>query len=466
MGSPLGGSNYFSSLTMDIQEGDFKTVPIGKRKRKDQMPIDPSNLFPELPTCNTKKIPEETKFIILKAINDERKLRDYNLILINKYIEQVTKKFNANYNNEGNLIIEMPNKTTAEKLLGEKILGDIKVCGSYMNTLNQSQGMVFARELNSLTDEEIIEALQEKNQNIVKIYRFKQRVSEENRNPGYTGTMCITFDQKEVPEYIKLCFLKLKVRKYYPNPKRCTNCQRLNHTKNFCKYIIPNCVNCGEPKQKEDISEHTKECTLKSCINCKTLRLDAEHPANAKECEAYRQEKEIIKIKIDKRVSRREAIRIFRNLPVQTKSYAETMKTKSNTKENTNDNLNINSNTNKEKTQDKPVQAVIENNTCTNNLKKNEQNKTEQKQQKELIFYPELYKPKPNTGKKEIKPKKNSKPNSKKANKIEKASLITDTENKHINENKTSTIQQALEEHMKVIKNKMLTQTTQNEEDI
>jgi len=54
--------------------------------------------------------------------------------------------------------------------------------------------------------------------------------------------------------------------------------------------------------------------------------LDANHPANFRDCEAYLQEKEIIRIKIDKRISRREAIRVFRSKPMQLqKSFAESI---------------------------------------------------------------------------------------------------------------------------------------------
>ena len=78
---------------------------------------------------------------------------------------------------------------------------------------------------------------------------------------------------------------------------RCRHCQKLGHTKKWCKNP-PSCDTCNLPP-------HETPCSRTFCANC-----SAEHPASSRTCTKFIQAKKIIEIKTKNQCSMREAIKI------------------------------------------------------------------------------------------------------------------------------------------------------------
>jgi hypothetical protein len=73
--------------------------------------------------------------------------------------------------------------------------------------------------------------------------------------------------------------ISVEPRRRSSNIPQCTNCQKYNHTKNFCK-LEPRCVKCAGPHHYTNCPSRKVEIPL--CVNC-----GKNHTANYKGCEYY-----------------------------------------------------------------------------------------------------------------------------------------------------------------------------------
>ena len=87
--------------------------------------------------------------------------------------------------------------------------------------------------------------------------------------------------------------MKIKVETYIPNPLRCFKCQRFRHHQDRCTRP-PVCRRCGE-----------NTWTVKRKLF--VLTAEKNHPANSRDCEVWKREKDIIKIKYTKNITFPEA---------------------------------------------------------------------------------------------------------------------------------------------------------------
>ncbi|GFW59330.1 putative RNA-directed DNA polymerase from transposon X-element [Trichonephila clavipes] len=91
-----------------------------------------------------------------------------------------------------------------------------------------------------------------------------------------TKHLILTFSTPDLPQTIKMAYIRCPVRPYIPNPLRCFQCQRYGHSKNVC-WGQPTCPRCGE-------SGHgNADCTKKEqCLNCKAKPTNQEVIAKSK----------------------------------------------------------------------------------------------------------------------------------------------------------------------------------------
>ena len=97
------------------------------------------------------------------------------------------------------------------------------------------------------------------------------------------------------PKKIKVEYLTVKVDLFVPNPLRCFNCNKFGHTSQHCK-ITAKCQRCGKDKHEEGCDRP------QICSNCK-----GPHAASAKDRPVWKKEKEIQRIRVEKRISFPEA---------------------------------------------------------------------------------------------------------------------------------------------------------------
>ena len=110
-----------------------------------------------------------------------------------------------------------------------------------------------------------------------------------------TNTLFLTFNTPEMPKEITVGYLKVKVALFVPNPMRCFSCNKSGHTSQRCK-VAEKCQWCGKDK-------HEGRCEgPKLCSNS-----NGPHTSSAKDCPIWQKEKEIQRVRVEKRVSIPEA---------------------------------------------------------------------------------------------------------------------------------------------------------------
>lgn len=231
------------------------------------------------------------KFLVLKR-TEEASFAKISPFLINKLI---TSEFGtvANINKlpSGALLIETTSKHQSEKILKTKSLGEFSVCAEMHRTLNTSRGMITCFDLEYASEEEILEDL--KYQGVIAVRKFfRKKASASGQktewDKEFTGSVMLTFDRPELPSNIQAAFYKLKVRPYRPPPLRCFKCQAFGHSARKCRSEREICI-CGYPPH------HPNPCpNPPKCPNCNEA-----HNAKSKECQEYKIEQEIQKLRLE-----------------------------------------------------------------------------------------------------------------------------------------------------------------------
>ena len=91
---------------------------------------------------------------------------------------------------------------------------------------------------------------------------------------------------------------------YIPNPLRCFNCQRFGYHENNCPVDLGSiCERCGMGGH----DHHTNHCTNPAqCVNC-----GKDHLSRSSDCEVWKKEKEIMKLKVTKNLTYPEARKLY-----------------------------------------------------------------------------------------------------------------------------------------------------------
>ena len=126
------------------------------------------------------------------------------------------------------------------------------------HVLNTSKGIIRYRDLEGVTDEEVLENLS--SQDVTAVKRIKVR-----RNNGLvpTNIFILTFSSSMPPNLIKAGYHNIPVGPFIPNPLRCFKCKKYGHGQNTCPRKLT-CARCGQ-------FDHNNNKTCKkylSCTNC------------------------------------------------------------------------------------------------------------------------------------------------------------------------------------------------------
>ena len=142
-----------------------------------------------------------------------------------------------------------------------------------------------------------------------------------------TNTLLLTFNTTTLPKSLKKFYRIIPVEVYIPNPLRCFNCQRFGHHENGCPELPGSvCEKCG----MGDFDHHTNACKLEAkCVNC-----HKNHLSKSNQCEIWKKEKEIMKIKVTQKITYLEAKKIQENQSEVTfAKVVQSLNTKPETKE-------------------------------------------------------------------------------------------------------------------------------------
>ena len=199
------------------------------------------------------------------------------------------------------LLVETNRKSQSDNLLKISTFFGLKVSVTEHKSLDTSDGIIRDRMLKGEKEDDIVEYLKE--QGVVACKRFPIKKDHETVQ---TNTLLLTFSSVSVPKSLKIFYRIVPVDVYVPNPLRCFNCQWFGHHETNCPVDIGSvCEKCGAGGH----DHHTSACkNAPKCVSC-----GKDHLSRSNQCDVWKKEKEISKIKVTKNVTYLEAKKIFEN---------------------------------------------------------------------------------------------------------------------------------------------------------
>ncbi|GFY31998.1 uncharacterized protein TNCV_2621351 [Trichonephila clavipes] len=207
----------------------------------------------------------------------------------------------------GDLFLEASSAKQATALINLQKLAHLDVTVAPHANLNFSRGVISPADFLHVSTEEIKENM--KAQKVCDVRRITIRRDGQVLN---TKHLILTFNTPDLPQTVKMAYIRCPVRPYIPNPLRCFQCQRFGHSKTVCRGQ-PTCSRCAE------VGHDSADCKAKErCVNCK-----GDHSSFSRSCPTWLLEKEITAVKIKDKISYPEARRVVSSrTPVSGKSYA------------------------------------------------------------------------------------------------------------------------------------------------
>lgn len=297
----------------------------------------------------------DRSYVIVRATDGEF----ISPFLMNKFLTHNIGKVEFAKNTKEGMLLKLTAKQITQ-LKGQNINGrELIVVNN--DKMNQSNGVIFYPSFNYIEDTEILDELKE--QGVIELTRFTKKSIATRNEKGIsegranTGLYMLKFNKSSKPNDIIICFEKIRVNNYYPNPMKCKNCHRMNHTAKTCR-CEKLCGRCGD--LYHDVCQNNPKC-----INC-----NEDHSTWDRKCAVFLQEKEIIKYSVDNNVPFKEA-RQRQQTNIKHRTFADKLneQTKSQQLEKQLEDLRElnktliqqikNLQTNKQQPKDQPINAVL-----------------------------------------------------------------------------------------------------------
>lgn len=239
-----------------------------------------------------KKSENFLKFHVMHCEKEGLSMRRLSPFLVAKVL---TNELGGGYKvsklGSGDLLLEVQDAAQCAKLTKITTVGDNPVSISPHRSMNTTRGVISDEDFLNLSEQELLEGFE--GQNVVNVQRIKIR-RDGKEIP--TKHVILTFSTSVLPESVEAGYVKIPVRLYIPNPRRCYKCQRFGHGSLSCRGKAA-CPKCSLP----DHSSDTCEAPL-HCVNCM-----GEHAAYSRLCPQWKKEKEIIALKYKENITFREA---------------------------------------------------------------------------------------------------------------------------------------------------------------
>lgn len=299
--------------------------------------------------------PQRGKTLIVKRTdldpenNTELNLNGVSPFIIGKHLkDHVGELRNLKLQRDGSYHIECSTDKQVATLLKLKVLEkDLNVEITEHPTKNFSKNIFTSFELKGLNDDDILSELKKSYRSIEKIKRFMKKV-DGNEIP--TNTFLVTYNVPNPQAEIKIAFNLIKTRPFYPSPFRCFKCLEFGHPTDNCKKE-KKCAKCGN-------NQHDGNCASElKCVVCKNA-----HHTLDRNCPAKLKEIQIIKLKIDKNITFKDAKLIIEKENKQ--DYANALKNTCKT----NKNLESSNDKNYEETKKKQDELIQKLNEKIKNL--------------------------------------------------------------------------------------------------
>lgn len=187
-----------------------------------------------------------------------------------------------------NYIVRVKSEEQAKKLLKlKKLKTGFKIKVTKHDKLNTCKVVIHSHLVTHMEDEQLQKALND------------QGVIAVKSIPTNRVTKILTLKTSEPPTHINIGLIRVNTEKYYPMPKTCRTCQAIGHVTEDCN--DKRCGNCSDRHNDANCDR------AKFCWNC-----CGNHRPLSKGCPCYNQEKQIIKIQIDRNITPRQARAIYK----------------------------------------------------------------------------------------------------------------------------------------------------------
>ena len=188
----------------------------------------------------------------------------------------------------GAFIIQLCPDQDPKPLLKIKSWAGVKVTVTMPDSMNQVRGIIHHPELRYMISEEVLEMTEEFG--VVKVFK-----------PPTANYAILAWDRADgpVPETVLVAWDRVRVKPCLPRPRRCYCCHTYGHTAAVCTKR-PVCSRCGQ--------EHEEE--LEACNNeLHCAACGGKHAATDPDCPKWKEEKAVIKIRQEKKISYSEALK-------------------------------------------------------------------------------------------------------------------------------------------------------------
>lgn len=285
--------------------------------------LDSIGQFPEMRT--TKRQRQENSatpqyyevYLLMKSLEPEKVLSRISIFGVQKGLEGITTQITrVSPQKSGELLILAKTKAAATKLINAKNLGGIcKVECKEHPFLNLSKAKIYCPALIDLPEDEIKAGLED--QGVTEVRKIKKW---KDGNLINTPLHILSYNCPEIPKYVKVGYLQIETTLYIPSPLRCTTCQKYGHGKKRCADVqgVATCGKCAEKITTENLHNNCNKA--EKCANC-----SESHASYSRDCNVYKQEAEIIKIKTVDRISfqmaRQKYLRTLNNLKTAAEKF-------------------------------------------------------------------------------------------------------------------------------------------------
>lgn len=232
------------------------------------------------------------KFHVVHSENPVKTVRSMSPFLVAKSLaDAIGPGYKETKMASGDLMLELCDLAHYNKLPKLVTIGTNPVSVTPHRSINTVRGVISDQDLLEITEEELLEGWKE--ENVINVQRIKLRRDDKEIA---TKHIILTFSMSNLPGFIETGYIKIRVRPYIPNPRRCFKCQRFGHTSQICRSQLT-CAKCGVKDHSADDCQGELHCA-----NC-----DGGHPAYSRSCPKWKQEKDIIALKVKQNILFKEA---------------------------------------------------------------------------------------------------------------------------------------------------------------
>ena len=239
------------------------------------------------------------RYLIIESKNKEKPVTSLSPFVIEKQIESMigTAKSVKKLKN-GTLLVETTRKTQTENLKKQTSFFGVPVEVTEHQSLNSSKGIIRNPILRAETEENILEYL--KPQGVTHVKRFTIRKNNERIN---TNTLLLTFNSVVTQKHSKFSTKLFKLNCMFLTLSGVLTAKSLATTRTTAPLTWVQCVKSVAQVITTILPVNAKS---QQCVNC-----GENHMSRSSDCDVWKKEKEVMKIKVTQRLTYPEARKIY-----------------------------------------------------------------------------------------------------------------------------------------------------------